>query len=590
MFRSKFSLLIFSILASLFLATGIGIYSYAAQEPSEKETRASALKAFNSGNFRDAYNGYQKLCLNPETHRVMVSTDLGKAVQSLQRLGRQKETDQLMEQTIEAHGANWRLLQAAAKLYIQMDHNGVLISGEFERGPHRGQAKFANAAKRDRVRALQLMTSAIELMQRDHNASEAGAFYFDLANQLLSYRGYYEAWRLQYLTEIAELPDYEEGYPQYFFGGGGGAQGAPVDEDGNPVFHAVAKSWTEAKSDGERWRWCLQQAVEYDATQLNKARNERAQFARNQFGVQTMAYNPWFGRGVNRSDDGDEDSSGTYELHTLKENETIAKLANGIKRFELPKDYNFVEIYKTIADEPRSGFGESALSQLANLFTDRRQFETAASYWKQNIETYGDRQNSKKNQLDQIIGNWGRFESTSTHKAGEEAELLYRFRNGGLVNLTAHQIKIDEMIADVKAHLKANPKRVDYQTINLGNIGYRLLQRDAEKYTGKLVASWSEELEPLKNHFDRRITLETPLKKAGVYMIQAKMADGNTSQVILWVNDTVIVRKQLSEKNLYYVADSETGKPIDRMNVEFFGYRSERVGKCLSLRLRSVQA
>ena len=55
-----------------------------------------------------------------------------------------------------------------------------------------------------------------------------------------------------------------------------------------------------------------------------------AQFLEQQFGVQTMTYGGWGGRGFQgpQGDDNDKDESGTYALHTLKEDETIAKLAS----------------------------------------------------------------------------------------------------------------------------------------------------------------------------------------------------------------------------------------------------------------------
>jgi hypothetical protein len=77
-----------------------------------------------------------------------------------------------------------------------------------------------------------------------------------LNSQALGNRGYYEAWRLQALTDLTKLPDYEKGYRYY----GGEDVGAPVDVEGNPVFYDVPESWEAAKSDGERWRWALSEA------------------------------------------------------------------------------------------------------------------------------------------------------------------------------------------------------------------------------------------------------------------------------------------------------------------------------------------
>ena len=51
------------------------------------------------------------------------------------------------------------------------------------------------------------------------------------------------------------------------------------------------------------------------------------------------------------------------------------------------------------------------------------------------------------------------------------------------------------------------------------------------------------------------------------------MAGGNTSFIIVWVDDTAIVKKPLSGKTYYFVADAVTGKPVAKANVEFFGWQ-----------------
>ena len=51
------------------------------------------------------------------------------------------------------------------------------------------------------------------------------------------------------------------------------------------------------------------------------------------------------------------------------------------------------------------------------------------------------------------------------------------------------------------------------------------------------------------------------------------MKGGNTSFVIVWLDDTAIVKKALAGKTYYFVADAVTGKPIPKANVEFFGWQ-----------------
>jgi uncharacterized protein YfaS (alpha-2-macroglobulin family) len=529
------------------------------------------------GNYREAYDGYRKAALDPKADPRRVGDYLNRGTQCLQRLNRVTEIDEFREAIVQVHQNNWRLLWAAAENYMRIQHNGFIVAGEFQRGNRRGGqgGQPVNAAERDRVRALQLMVQALPLAKQDDAHGEVGQFLLALGRILLNNRGYNEAWRLQYLTDLKELPDYEPGW-----GYGQPTAGAPVDEQGNPVYHYTPKSFEDAQTDGQRWRWCLEQAIEFDPSSKNSVRWQFADFLHNQFGVQTMAYFGWrFGR--MQTDDTQENESGTYALHTLKENETIARLATGIKRFELPDEFNFIKIYQQIADDPKTGHGDTSLEQLAQIFENRRQYPKAADYWRRLLKEYpgnDNRRRSWQDRLDQIVGNWGRFESIMTQPAGKGATVEYRFRNGTSVSFTAQEIKVKKLLDDVKAYLKSNPGQLDWRKVNIGNIGYRLVQENEKEYLGDQVANWKMAVEPRPEHFDKRVTVTTPLQKAGAYLLTAKMSDGNTSLIIIWVSDTAIVKKPLDGKTYYFVADALSGKPIAKANVEFFGFRQEARG------------
>ena len=51
------------------------------------------------------------------------------------------------------------------------------------------------------------------------------------------------------------------------------------------------------------------------------------------------------------------------------------------------------------------------------------------------------------------------------------------------------------------------------------------------------------------------------------------MKGGNTNFIVVWVDDTAIVKKPLDGKMYYFVADAVSGKPIAKANVEFFGWK-----------------
>ncbi len=549
----------------------------AADAPGLKEQRAKADKLTNDGNQKEAYEIYSQLALNPENVSAEGGADLAKAVSALIRLNREKEVDAFREKVVAVHKDHWRIFFAAAQTLRQGSSYGFIIAGEFQRGRHRGgTGRRVNCVERDRVRALQLMTQAMANAKGETDLAGRAAFYESFADMLLGNRGYNEAWRLQYLTDLSVLPDYEEGYRgRGGYRGDSGSAGAPVNPDGTPVFYKIPKTYEASVNDGERWRWMLVQAMEAAPERVNYIFQRWADFLRNQFGVQTLAeYGRYFGGG----DDTKKDESGPYALHTLSDDETIARLATGIKRLTLPADFNYIRAYQRIADNPKTGRGEQALNTLAQCFEDRRQYDKAVDYWKRSIKEYGPgHDNYKQLRLDQILGNWGQFESIMAQPAGKGATVEFRFRNGKAVQFEAYRLKEKLLLDDVKAYIKTKPPRLDRQKVNIGNIGYRIVQRNEKRYLGEKVADWKQDLQPRPMHFDRRITVATPLQKAGAYLVMATMADGNTSKIVLWLDDTVIVKKPLDQGQFLFVGDAVSGQPIAKANVEFFGYRQKWV-------------
>jgi uncharacterized protein YfaS (alpha-2-macroglobulin family) len=537
-----------------------------------EQQRATGQRLFDQGNFKDAYERFHTLTADPQDEPRMVSNDLNMALQCLQRLNHLDQIDALLEETVKIHANNWRLLDTVAQHYANADHCGFIIAGKFQRGSHRGgRGKLMNSVDRDRVRALQLLVQAMPLAMKDENRNEVGVFFRTFASRLLRDNNVGQAWRLQYLTDLKTLPDYEDGW-----GDGDQPNGAPVDADGKPVFHYLPKSFETAETDGQRWRWCLQQTIDYSPNQSDSVQMQMADFLWNQFGVHTMAQYGWrFGRG--ETDDTDANESGTYALNTLGENETIARLATGIKRFPLPEEFNFIKLYQEIAKTSPSSYGMEALERLATIFENRRQYPKSAEYWKQLLAKFPSadhyRRQRWQDQLDQIEKNWGRFETVQDQPAGRGATVEFRFRNGKQVQFTAHEIKVEKLLEDVKAYYRSNPKDLNWDQCNINDIGYRLVEKNQRQYLGQQVAEWEVLLQPRENHFDKRITITTPLQRAGAYLLTAKMNGGNTSFIVLWLSDTAIVKKALNGETYYYIADAMTGKQIPKANVEFFGWR-----------------
>jgi uncharacterized protein YfaS (alpha-2-macroglobulin family) len=555
-----------------FAALAITVTALAAAPPPADSQQAHKL--MQDGNYQEALEQFRTLTLEGAGgDSAQLVADFRGALTCYQQLNRVSEIDAYREAAIERRQADDRFLTAAAQSYLEIVHYGYRIGGEFRRGDHRGGGEVINAAARDRVRALQLFRQALEIVagdaarrQTEHARTLIGSFAAAVMSD-----GAYQSWRLQLLTDLGELPDYEPGWG----GGYAGPRGAPVDADGNPVYYALPASWDDAASDGERWRWLLAEQTRWQPASKNEELRRRAEFLQSQFGVRTMAeYGWWFAR----QDEQADVAKSTFDLHTLGEDETIARLATGIKRFKLPDEHNYLALYRQIAagSEPASDDAVNAQVALANEFEDRQQYPQAAALWKAlpgvrpGVPDY-------VNRYQQIVANWGRFEPVLTQRAGRGATIDYRFRNGKRVDFTARPVKIRQLLDDVKAYLASNPGQLNWDQLNIEQLGYRLITEGQQKYLGDETAKWSLDLDPRPEHFDRRVTVTTPLQAAGAYLVTAKMQDGNEHRVVVWIADTAIVKKPLANKALYYVADAVTGKPLPHMNVEFFGYYQEHI-------------
>jgi len=556
----------FCLAVALLLCVGSSVFA-----ADDAAARKKAQETMTKGNYKDAFELFKKLALDPNTDPKLVGSDLQQGAQCLQNLGRLDESDAFRESVVEVHKANWRLLFAAAQNLTYDQHYGYIIAGKFSRGHHRGGGQYVNSIERDRIRGLQLAVQALEVSKGENDKKALADLYYQFASLLLNGGNGRDTWRLQYLSNLSELPDYEE-QNRYYRGWGGNTKGAPVNDDGTPVFYSVGKDFKNAKNDGERWRWALSMVSELDPERTPQMRLEYANFLQTELDVRTLQSFPGL---FNRSEEDKDAQNSIFAIKTLEEDETIARLASGVKRFKLPDEHNFIKIFRAVADESKgSGHARQAFEELAQTFEDRQQYTKAAAIWRRNIAECGNH-DQKQQRLQQIVGNWGQFESTGALPAGAEATIEYRFRNATKVSFTANEINIPKLLDDVRIYLRSKPARIDWEQSNIENLGYRLVEKNQQQYIGAEAGKWEMELKPREGHYDRRVTVTTPLKKAGAYFVTAQVEGGNTSRMIFWINDAAIVSKNTNEGALYYVADAVTGAPLPGAKVDFFGYRQQ---------------
>ena len=527
-------------------------------------------KLCDRGLWRDAVTFYQEK-LRPVSDKDS-GGDLNRAVEALGQLNAWVEFDGLVEGAVADHPENASLLALAAQRYLDVPHAGRLIAGDFRRDqggfmgipriggmrrggggpaavPEASAGASVNTTYRDHVRALQLLRQAVSKAKDDTENA-------DVCGTLARVLGAEEPWKLQTLTPIETLPEWGEPGPE------GGTEGAPWAKDG-PVLYQIPASWETAKNDGERWRFALAEQIRLKPEETVSVTLELARFSQSQFGTETLASYGWW-----QQQDPDS-AKGILEMDTLAEDECLAKTSDGVRRFKLPADQHFIALYRSILDQ-----SADAGDALVQVFLNRHQFDKAQDVLEKTIAKHGPGpENSRKNLLKQITGNWGRFECADTTPAGTKPKLPIVFRNANHIDLTASPVDMEAVLKDTIAYLKSNPSELQWERMNPAQIANQLIQKKQSKYIGKPAANWQWQLTPQDKHRDTRTEIEMPLDKPGAWWITGKITGGNEFHTLVWIVDSVLVQSAVAGKIQWWLADAAGGAPVADANIEFFGYR-----------------
>ena len=412
-------------------------------------SREQCDKLVQQGNYKDAYEGYRALALDPKDDPKLVGRDLQQAIFCLLNLGRMDEIDAFREAVIEVHKDNWRLLEAAAESYLNGQRQfGFIVAGEFHRESDQG-ADGTSTRGAGSGPGIAASGSGAGSGPGGPRSAGAGRYMLTLARALLVFRQAGESWRLQNLTHSILCPTLTS---PSLGSGMASSRGTCARLTGLPSISAIRMTSPRrrmtASGGGGRWPR-LSKSIRACSTRRSSSRRAFCSAC-----SAPRRWEEWLRSGA------ETDRAEPLDLHalqTLKDEETIARLAIGIKRFTLPDEFNPIKIYQTIADDPGTGHGEDALAQLASIFENRRQFDRAAGYLKRSKQEYGDPYGGKNQRVQQILGAWGQFEPIMTQPAGQGATVGFRFRNGRRVRFEAHEVLVDKVLRDVKEYIGSRP-------------------------------------------------------------------------------------------------------------------------------------
>lgn len=387
---------------------------------------------------------------------------------------------------------SWRVQAALVEHLNRWPKRGVMVDGVFDRSVYSTRDQLDSTA-RDRVLALQLLNAALPKAQAEltalfpngldaapdvealkasptfqgHNATflarkdgvvrqEFRRFYQVFANVLGDDN---ERWRLQVKTDLDVLPDCEPAQNRYRTSR---LQGAPVDAAGAPVFFSTPESFEAARNDGERLRFIQAQKFAV-AERLEKFQilMEQGVNARAVFGVQTLAnYSRYFPSNPNAP----TSETGIWDLHTLDDSETIAKLATGVKRFKLPDDENCLVLWREALEYADGAHRKAdALNRIAQEYSDRGQYDKALELYRRALAEKGTARQTRdylQKQIDQIVDPWGRFDFAASKINGAETVVSVICRNADAVEFVVREIDATKLLAEFRQAANSDRKSV----------------------------------------------------------------------------------------------------------------------------------
>ena len=530
---------------NLFSALAVALGVFASVQVFATDIKDAAL-LMEKGHYAEAYVAYTNIVFAPDGADVTDGNraqSLLDAPRCLAKLKRFDEAEPLLDKAL-LERREFAVHVAYSQALGELPHYGKMVKGVFSR-LNEWRDEYSSV-EHDRVKRLKCLEAIMPEVSKQTKLRQRW-FWNEVVNALeMNARNRVAAWKLQELTSLKEIPSIEE---RENWGESDFEEGpAPVDESGEPIFYGLVKSWEDAKNDGERWMFAnTARAAVDDFGRRNSART-LGEFAKNQFGVYHL-------RG-----EGDLEKL-IGDLRSLDDDETITRLANGVKRFNLPVEYNYMRMWRELEDYVR----------IAQEYERRYQFVKACEMYKKAGAGYGYHIERISSPYVVLSGN---VPIVSYKKRGR---FEVNFRNADELEFSLSKVNVAKFLEELKSDIKNNRKRDNYYNPwdTYSFLRGCLDLKKVDEYLTDKKYSWSEKVSSSKDYFDARKEIEVPYDlPPGDYLLEITAKGGNRIHSLLRVQRLAAVKESFASKGAgeLYVVDAESGTPVKNAKIEAFVY------------------
>ncbi|MBR2364040.1 MAG: hypothetical protein IKA79_02450, partial [Lentisphaeria bacterium] len=540
---------------SLFLTIPVFFFSFILSA-GVKEDLKEIRKLYYSRNYKEAallsYNTLKKMA--KDSDEVLAGEIYRFGDVSYACLGKYGEQSSLQDFVMKNFPENLSVLENLNNGFSF----GYILDGKLVRGYPRGvRAKSVNLQEYDRIRLLQHLYKAKKKFDHSDPAAR-GKYYAALTLFLAKERG--ETWKNQNLTSLTSVPDYNK-ISSYSY------SPPPVDKNGDPLLYKVPSSFESAANDGERLRYCwemMKKAPENSAV-YKQAFRDFANFLYKEFDFSFL-------------DDQLKNEYYNYEeniekIRSLKENESICRLASGVKKITLPEEYNYIRLFREA--------GEDVL--LARIFTSRLQLDKAVEHYKKALKKSPKNKDILK-EIKNITGNHAMLLPVKMSVEGEKAEVKLIYRNGESAFVTVRELDWKKLYETFLTKRSLVNEKVPYDLYSFMGYSYwhnnkshnlRTESPWKELAEGKIVDSFEMKLYPRKGHLNTGTKIPlAKIKKAGFYLVTVKLKNGTECETLYCVTKGTLLSINGKAGTRIIFCDAKTGKALPGKKFQLYSYRN----------------
>ena len=575
-----------------------------------------AKKLFDLKNYKDARVKYEEFVTKSPQHEKLQDA-VDQVLACRLRMGEFADALDYAKGRIEKDkGTIWepRSHRRYGNLLMSAPHHGMRRAGKFHRAQS-GQGEYVNSFRKDRAEAIRHLEAARDLYsaflkdkakvaklpkeEQDKLQPEALECNFDLAGAILRRREQAQSWDWwdDFSEEMEEIEEYEPnvGYSRHHVRGSTPPAGLRVDKDGKPLFTKTPGAYDAKLPDDQKARFLLKEIETKDPTPNKEMKAlaiyRRAMVARARFGPDLVTR--WWQQGHRRfaalgKPLENDPNKPEKELWELKENEALTWVAGELKVITLPPEENIAALLDTVAHEySKTEVADDALYAMGALFQTRRQYPRALEAYEELLARFPGTQykNQADNARKQIKANQVQIHQVGAQLSGEKAKLQISYRNAASIRLTAQPIDFPSYLARIielngKVAPRGRVREINglpgyaNQMANPHSLTNFLLDQRYNRYqkllTGKPV-SWNVEVTDDGTMRPAETTIETPIHDGGTYFVEATVAGvQQTSRTFFIISDLIVLEKNISNKQLYYLADAVSGAPVSNAPFDIY--------------------